>query len=694
MTDPTPSDLDISTSRPSPWRNLSFVWLVPILALVVSLGIAWQTYADRGVIIQITFADAEGITEGETTIRYRDVSIGTVERMGFTPDLSQVLVTARIDKEIAPFLDEGTNFWVVRPEVSVRGITGLSTVLSGVYIEGAWDEVQGEAARLFQGSDGPPLVQPGRAGKRITLRSTDGSILSQGAPVFFRGIEVGRLEEPRLTVSGDSIVVDAFIDAPHDRRLTTATRFWDTSGFTVSLGTDGLDIDVDSLASLVSGGVEFDSIFQGGVPVDPGYVFEIYYDESEARKSLFARSALNAVTVSVEFGDSVAGLAPGAAVEYRGLRVGEVSGIAAQVEETDFGPIVRLVANLSIEPATLGLPPGAGRDETLDFLATAVEQGLRARLATANLFSASLIVELVELPDEPAAVLDRDADPLPVLPSARSELPDFTATAEGVLDRINSLPIEELLEQAITLMASIEELARADSTRAVPEAAVSLLEDTRALVNDEATRALPGEINAAVADLRAIVAELREGGAIDSLISALEQADTAITNVAEASDQFPELVEELREVAAKANSLAVEELIASTTRVLDSADALIGTDEARALPPALTGALDEVRATLAELREGGAVENANATMASARSAADSVAEAVEGLPELSARLERLVAQAEGLIGAYGARSDFNEETLTALREVRSAARAVAQLARTIERNPNSLLLGR
>lgn len=691
MTDPRPAEFDIEPPKPSFWRNLSFVWLVPILALAVSLGIAWRAYSERGVLVEITFLNASGVTPGETTVRYRDVVIGTVEDVNFSIDLSRVIVSARIDQEIAPFLDEDTMFWVVRPEVTARGISGLNTVLSGVYIEGAWDaEITGQQY-LFTGLESPPLVQPGRNGQRITLRASDGEFLSAGAPIFFRGIEVGHMETPRLTVSGDSIVVDAFIEAPHDRRLTTATRFWDTSGFNVSLSAEGLTLDVESLAALWAGGLAFDDIYEGGDRVGSGYVFDIYPDETSARRSLFARSAGNTVGVSVAFGESISGLKPGAAVEFNGLRVGEVSAIAARIGEDN---AVSLVANLAIEPGQLGLPETAGAEETLDFLASAVEDGLRARLAVASLLSSALIVELVTLEDAAPADLDRDAEPLPTLPTVPSDLPDVMATAEGVLERINNLPIEEVLNSAISLLRSTEELVTSDSTREVPEAAVALLEETRALVNDEATRALPGELRGVIEELRGVVADLREGGALDTLASALEKADAAAANIATASEEFPALVEDLRAVAAKANSLEAEELIASATRVLDSADALIGTEEARALPPALTGALDEVRATLEELREGGAVENANATMASARDAADAVADAARGLPELSARLDQLVTQAEALISSYGARSNFNEETISALREVRSAARAVAQLARTIERNPQSLLTGR
>ncbi|MDX5382065.1 MAG: MlaD family protein [Rhodobacterales bacterium] len=691
---PTPSPMRIDPPKRSFWRNLSLVWLVPILALIVSLGIAWQTYAARGVTIEISFLNASGVRPGETTIRYRDVVIGAVEDVRFTPDLARVLVTASIDRDLANTLPADAAFWVVQPEVSARGITGLSTVLSGVYIETSFTPVPDSEARSFTGMDSAPLIREGQQGTRITLRTRDANRISEGAPILFHGIEVGHIEAPRLILSGDSVVFDAFIMAPHDRRLTTATRFWDTSGFTVSLGTGGLSLDVGNLAALVTGGIAFDTIFSGGAPLNPGYVFDLFPDEEAARQSLFTGVGANAVEMAIEFEGSVNGLAVGSPVRFRGLRVGEVRAIGAVLVEEGGRQQVRLRTTVALDPQALGLPAEAGAERTIEFLRDAVAEGLRAQLATSSLFTASLVIELVELPDAAPATVDEREDGLIVLPSVASDLPDFTATAEGVLERINALPVEELMNQAIALMASIEAVASSEGTRQAPDAALALIEDIRALVGGEDTQALPGELRGGLAEVRGIVEELRLRGAIDRLVTVLESADTIAANTAAASADLPELVAELRALTARASGVEIEELAAAATRLLNSTEALIGSDQMRDLPPALAGALAEVSQVLAALREGEAVENVNRTLASTRAAAESVAEAMESLPDLSQRLERLVAQADGLIAAYGERSDFNTEALQVMREFRDTARAVTQLARAIERNPNSLLIGR
>ncbi|HMR60358.1 MlaD family protein, partial [Amaricoccus sp.] len=112
----------------------SAVWLVPIVALAIALGVAWRSYSDRGPLIEILFDSASGIVAGETTVRYKDFAIGMVEDVRFTDDLSQVVVSARLHKDAARHVDSNTKFWLVRAQVGPRGISGLETVLSGAFI--------------------------------------------------------------------------------------------------------------------------------------------------------------------------------------------------------------------------------------------------------------------------------------------------------------------------------------------------------------------------------------------------------------------------------------------------------------------------------------------------------------------------------------------------------------------------------
>ncbi|AJE47809.1 MlaD family protein [Celeribacter indicus] len=701
MTEPEPASTVVEGPKRSFWRNLSLVWLVPLAALAVTLFIAWQSWAERGTVIEISFENAAGITPEETLIRYRDVNIGVVEDVSFSSDLAAVVVHARIDRTVAGVLPENAQFWVVRPEVSASGITGLSTVLSGVYIQAAFSPQEDARADRFEGMEEAPLVLPGMRGTRVTLRTRDGGQITAGAPIYYRGIEVGKIEAPRLDRNGEEVIVDAFINAPHDRRLTTATRFWQTSGFSVNFGPQGLDLSVGSIAGLIRGGLSFDTVFSGGQPVEPGQIFDLYESEQEARSSVFNEAIENPVDLSVEFEQSVAGLTVGSPVVYKGVRIGAVSTLGAFVEGEGEDQTVILRAVISIDPGRLGLDPEAPPAETIAFFANAVHNGLRARLVSQSIFSRTLAVELAEIPEAAPETLGIFAATAPLLPSVVSNLPDAAATAEGLLNRVDNLPVEELMDQAIATLASIETLAGDENLRAAPDAFVGLMNDARGIVGSDDAQALPGELRAIIGELRGVAEELRAAEAVNRLVAALDAASEAADTVSEVAGSFddktsavPQLLEDLDTLTQKANSLEVEQFLAMASAFLDGADRLIDQESTRALPESLTGALDEAQAALAELRGGGVVENANATFASAREAARAVEEAAADLPAIATRLDGLVGEAEGVLSGYGQNSRFNRETLEALRELRSAAQALSSLARTLERNPNSILFGR
>ena len=567
----------IKPARSGVLSRISLVWLVPVIALAVSLGVAWQSYSDRGVLVRIAFDNASGVAAGKTELKYRDVTVGLVEEVSFSDDLSEVLVDVRVKNDIAPFLDDEAQFWVVRPEVSVRGVSGLNTVLSGVYIEGSWDSSPGASQAAFKGRDAPPLVLPGRPGTRIVLRSREGHALAAGAPILFKGIRVGFIETPRLTPSGNAVTVNGFVDAPYDQLVNTATRFWDTSGFSVSLGAGGIRLDVSSLASLVEGGIAFDTLVSGGAAINPGVEFPIYADEATARESLFQDPLSERLRLAAIFDGSVGGLVVGADVRFRGIKVGEVTALNMIATEEGKRRKVRLRAGLALRPGGLGLGQDATVNDAMALLKDYVAQGLRARLTSANILTGELIVELIELPDAvPASIVA--GDPLPVLPSVEANVSDFNATAEGVFERINALPVEDLINSAIA--------------------------------------------------------------------------------------------------------------------VLDGVNAVVKSEGANSVLPELTATLAETRAVMAELRSAGATEKLNAALTSAEDAAAAVATAVTKLPGLAARIETLAARTEAVLASYGENSRLIAGALDTLRGIDEAAEALKNLARALQRNPNSLLLGR
>ena len=99
--------------------RISMIWIIPILAAVVAIGIAIQRIRQEGPTITIVFKAASGIEAGKTFIKYKDVTIGQVTTVELTQDYSRVQVTAQIAKHAAALMVGDAKFWVVQPTVSL-----------------------------------------------------------------------------------------------------------------------------------------------------------------------------------------------------------------------------------------------------------------------------------------------------------------------------------------------------------------------------------------------------------------------------------------------------------------------------------------------------------------------------------------------------------------------------------------------
>src|SRR5215470_1821112 len=160
-------DLPQATVVPPKRTRISVIWIIPILAALVAIGIAVQRILSEGPTIVIVFTAAEGIEAGKTFIKYKDVNIGQVKAIRLTNDYAKVEITAKIEKHAADLMVQDARFWIVRPQISLSGVSGLSTLLSGNYI-GFEPGTSEQSARIFVGLDVAPVVA-GQAGKQFVL---------------------------------------------------------------------------------------------------------------------------------------------------------------------------------------------------------------------------------------------------------------------------------------------------------------------------------------------------------------------------------------------------------------------------------------------------------------------------------------------------------------------------------------------
>src|SRR4029453_8132398 len=222
-----------TVSRPRRTK-ISVVWIIPILAAVIGLGIAIQRLMTEGPTITIVFRSAEGIEAGKTFVKYKDVKIGQVSSVVLTDGYGKVEVTAKITKSAAGLMVEDAKFWVVSPRITLSAISGLGTLLSGNYI-GLQPGQSTKSQRHFTGLDEAP-VSTGQPGKAFHLKASDLGSLGIGAPVYYRRLQAGQVIKYDLAPDGKNIDITVFVNAPYDKYVTPETRFWNASGVDVTLG--------------------------------------------------------------------------------------------------------------------------------------------------------------------------------------------------------------------------------------------------------------------------------------------------------------------------------------------------------------------------------------------------------------------------------------------------------------------------
>lgn len=252
-----------SSQAPAPvvtqGRGMSLVWVIPIVALVVGAFVAFDAFQNRGVKLVINLPNAEWIEAGKTKIQYLAVEIGIVDDVVLKQDRSGVELHCTVDKHAKRALVEGTEFWLVHPQVGAAGISGLGTLLSGAYFAMSLGPIGAKNKHVFDGLESPPLKSGAPGALTIRLHSEELNSLGAGSPVYYRKVQVGKVEEFELEKDGGGIALRLYFPPEHASLVREDSRFWSAGGIAVSGSLADLDIEIESLESILSGGIAFDS---------------------------------------------------------------------------------------------------------------------------------------------------------------------------------------------------------------------------------------------------------------------------------------------------------------------------------------------------------------------------------------------------------------------------------------------------
>ena len=562
--DPGAPNLPEATVVPRRRARISAVWIIPIVALLIAAGIGINRIRNEGPTITIVLKSAEGIEAGKTFVKYKDVNIGQVTSVQLTRDYSRVEVKAKIIKSAEGLMVEDATFWVVAARITLSGVSGLATLLSGNYIGFEVGQSK-KSAREFVALETPPIITGNQPGRTFVLKSDTLGSLGIGSPVYYRRLPAGQVVAYDLAPDGRSVEVKIFVNSPFDKYVHAGTRFWNASGIDVSFGGGGLDVHTESLVALLVGGVAFDtpSFDATPEPAPAGSKYTLHANKATALKEPEAIAA----HYVLYFNESLRGLTVGAPVTLLGLPAGEVTDVGLDIDpktQSVRGRVEivsypeRLIERLSARQSAIGEALTKNAQQRHAFFLNLVEKkGLRAQLRSSSLITGQLYVALDFFPDAPPAKLNWNQEPI-VLPVVPSTVPDLEAKLTNILAKLDRLPLDAIADDARKTLTSVDTTVQSANKlvermdREIVPGLDSTLGDLRVVLGT-ANGVLKKELNTTLGEVNMTLTELR--GAIGNANGLLTNTNQSLLSQNAPIQQ--DLRDALQEVARAARALRV-----------------------------------------------------------------------------------------------------------------------------------------
>jgi len=468
-----------------PKRSLAWVWFIPLAALLVGLSIVWRGISQKGPTITITFQSAAGIETGKTQIRYRDVVIGLVKSVRLNGTHNGVIVEAELTKDGAAFAREGSRFWVVRPRIGLGGVSGLTTLLSGSYIETDFDTITTSRAKEndFVGLEQPPPITSDRPGRHFVLRSNTLGSLGPGAPIYFRRIQVGLVTGFTLNDAGEHVDLNIFVDAPYDKFVDSSTRFWNESGIDLTIGPQGMNLQTESLLSIIAGGISFASFGKPHPLIDAAKPFKLF----DSKMAAEAVPEGVAVPIRMRFDQAVRGLSVGAAVAFHGIDIGVVDSVTLDFDVMTRRFFTKVEATLYPErlgPVYFEMKVASQTQEDLAAsLSEFTSKGLRAQLRTASILTGQLYITLSDFPNLPHSEPPQVSLPF-IMPTVPAEnLDSIQAQISSIISKIDNIPFEKIAGDLDGMVVEIRRLSANLDKNVTPKLASTLTQIEKTVKN-------------------------------------------------------------------------------------------------------------------------------------------------------------------------------------------------------------------
>lgn len=224
------------------------------------------------------------------------------------------------------------------------------------------------------------------------------------------------------------------------------------------------------------------------------------------------------------FDGSVKGLSVGAPVVFRGVKIGSVTDIILQGNLQEMRFTVPVIAEVDLGRFQIS----KGDPEAIDYERDLLDKGLRAQLQTQSLVTGQLMIDIDFRPERPSRLIANVTD--------YPQIPTIPSTVEEIAQKIEDLPIQQLIKRVNDLVGGLEQLVNSPEMQELPHVMSQAAAEARTLL-----KTIDDEVGLLSADARAVLA---------AATAVIERGDRLLAfeegMPAEMADSFQQLLAEAR----------------------------------------------------------------------------------------------------------------------------------------------------
>ncbi len=418
---------------------LTTIWLVPLIAMIIALWLAFQYYAKIGSMVEISFKSNAGLIENQSPIKIRNVTVGIVKKISLSEDGEGVMIKARMNKEVNNYLNNKAKFWIVHPDVGSNGVSGLDTIVSGSYIE-LFGKKEQETTYKFIGLEKPYIDDT--KGSYYVLSAPESYNISEGSNIYYRMIDIGRVVRVGISPDGNHVNFTAFVEEQYTKFINNKSKFYTRSAFNLDIGKGTLDMSIAPISQLLHGGI---SIYTPSNTLEQNnsngneIIFPLYKNLAEMRSKQLGVGGESHI-YKLTFEEPTTKLQVGAPVEFQGFQVGYVTEIENRYKnDHSIESHIYLLLYLDAFKGNL-LQEKREKDRIKEL----VQKGLKAKLSSSIPIVGSQYVELLFDQKQHATIhKEGEYEVLPTINNHKEK--NIMDQVQALLTKLQNLPLKKLL---------------------------------------------------------------------------------------------------------------------------------------------------------------------------------------------------------------------------------------------------------